>query len=195
MEMLTKEQNAEKVIRTHVLWSLGAGLIPVPLFDIAAVTAIQTDMLRQLATEYQVDYSASTGKAFVAALTGGTFARIGASIIKAIPGVGSVIGGLSMSVTSGASTYALGQVAKGYFASGANLSAILGDLGKAKEAYSEEFERGKQVASDLEREKKGSSETYKLAFEAIASLEKLKAKGLVSETDFEALKRKLLEKL
>lgn len=190
---LTKEQQAEKVIRTHVLWSLGAGLMPVPLFDIAAVTAIQIDMLRQLASMYKVDYSASTGKAFVAALTGGTFARIAASAIKAIPGVGSLVGGLSMSVMSGASTYAVGQVARNYFAAGADLSKV--GIGKAKEAYSQEFERGKQVVSDLEKEKQVATETYKAAFEAIASLEKLMEKGLVTQEEFEALKGKLLERL
>lgn len=191
--MLTKEQGADKIIKTHVLWSVGAGLMPVPLFDLVAVTAIQIDMLKQLAAEYKVDYSASTGKTFVAALTGGTFARIGASMLKAIPGVGTVVGGLSMSVMSGASTYAVGQVAKGSFAAGADLSKV--DVGEAKKAYSQEFERGKQVVSDLEKEKEASSETHKIAFEAIANLEKLKEAGLVTEEEFEALKGKLLERL
>lgn len=133
--MVIKERNAEKIISTHVLWSLGAGLMPLPLFDIVAVTAIQVDMLNQLADEYDADFSDSTGKAFVAALTGVTFARIGASILKVIPGVGSVIGGLSMSAMSGASTYAVGHVAKEYFATGADLSNV--DVDKAKEAYSQ----------------------------------------------------------
>ena len=184
-EMLTKERGAEKVVKTHVLWSLGAGLMPVPLFDIVAVTAIQIDMLRQLAAEYKVDFSASTGKTFVTALTGGTFARIAASAIKAIPGVGSVVGGISMSVMSGASTYAVGQVARSYFVAGVDLSMV--DVGEAKKAYTEEFERGKQVVSDLEKEKQPESDTYRAAFEAIASLEKLMEGGLVTREEFAAL--------
>ena len=191
--MVTKEVGAEKIIKTHMVWSVGAGLMPVPLFDLVAVTAIQIDMLKQLAAEYKVDFSASTGKTFVAALTGGTFARIGASMLKAIPGVGSVVGGLSMSVMSGASTYAVGQVSKSYFAAGADLSKV--DVGEAKKAYSEEFERGKNVVSDLEKEKQADSDTYKDAFEAIASLEKLVEKGLVTQEEFEALKGKLLGRL
>ena len=191
--MVIKASGAEKIINTHVLWSLGAGLMPVPLFDLVAVTAIQIDMLKQLAAEYKVNYSASTGKTFVAALTGGSFARIGASMLKAIPGVGSVVGGLSMSVMSGASTYAVGQVAKSYFAAGAELSKI--NVGEAKNAYSQEYERGKQVVSDLEKEKEASDETHKVAFEAIANLDKLKEAGLVTEEEFETLKQKLLERL
>ena len=98
-----------------------------------------------------------------------------------------------MSVMSGASTYAVGQVAKSYFSVGAELSNI--NVGQAKDAYGQEFKRGKQVVSDLEKEKEASSETHKIAFEAIANLEKLKEAGLVTEEEFEALKGKLLERL
>ena len=83
---MSKEAETDKIIRTHVLWSMGAGLMPVPLFDIAAVTAVQMDMLKQLAGAFEVDYTSSTGKAFVSGLTGGTVARIAASLVKAVPG-------------------------------------------------------------------------------------------------------------
>ena len=106
----TKALEADKIVRSHVLWALGAGLMPVPLFDIAAVTALQMDMLKQLADVYEADFSKSTGKTFVSALAGSTTARIGASLVKAVPGVGTVLGGVSMSALSGASTYAVGQV-------------------------------------------------------------------------------------
>ena len=85
-------------------------MIPIPMLDFTAVTAIQIDMLSQLSTLYGADYTASTGKTFVAALTGSTFAKIGASLVKIVPGIGTMIGGLSMSIMSGASTYAVGQV-------------------------------------------------------------------------------------
>ena len=54
---------ADKIIRDHVVWSMGAGLIPVPLADIAAVSAVQLDMLSKLATEYQVRFSILDAKA------------------------------------------------------------------------------------------------------------------------------------
>ena len=87
---MTKGDEAENIITTHVVWSLGARLMPVPLFDIAAVTAVQMDMLKQLAELYEADFSKATGKTFVSALTGSTFARIGASLVKAVPGVGTI---------------------------------------------------------------------------------------------------------
>lgn len=94
--MNSQKVKAEAIIRSHVLWSMGGGLIPIPLVDFAAVTAIQLEMLQQLARLYEVDYSQSTGKAFVSALTGTTIARLGASFVKAIPGIGTWIGGSSI---------------------------------------------------------------------------------------------------
>ena len=179
----------EKIIRTHVIWSMGAGLMPVPLFDIAAVTAIQMDMLKQLADLYHVDFSHAAGKTFVSALTGSTFARIGASLVKAVPGIGTVIGGISMSLMSGTSTYAVGQVVKNHFDSKGSLLGI--DIGKAKKAYAEAFERGKKVVSDLE-DKKGESQDV---YESLEKLGRLKEQGVITEEEFEVQKRKLLDRL
>src|SRR5262249_48329688 len=100
-------KETDRIINEHIIWSMGAGLVPVPLLDIAAVSAIQLDMLKQLSTHYGVKYTESEGKVFLSALTGSIFAKLAANAIKLIPGIGSVIGGISMAVLSGGSTYAL----------------------------------------------------------------------------------------
>ncbi len=186
---MTKGDEAENIITTHVVWSLGAGLMPVPLFDIAAVTAVQMDMLKQLAELYEADFSKATGKTFVSALTGGTFARIGASLVKAVPGVGTVVGGVSMSVMSGASTYAVGQVARSHFQSKGNLVDV--DMDWAKDAYADLVEKGKKIVADMEKDKKPSQDAY----ESLEKLGKLREQGVVNDEEFEAKKRKLLEQL
>ena len=186
---MSKRPEADKIIRRHVLWSMGAGLMPVPLFDIAAVTAVQIDMLRQLADLYEVDHSQSSGKAFVAALTGGTFARIGASAVKVVPVVGTVVGGVSMSIMSGASTYAVGQVAISHFGSKAGLLDV--DMSWAREAYDEAFRRGKEFVSGLEGQWKGSRDIY----QALDRLGELRDKGVITEEDFQEQKRKLLDRV
>jgi uncharacterized protein (DUF697 family) len=186
---MNKTQDAEGIVRSHVVWSMGAGLMPIPLFDIAAVTAVQMDMLKQLAELFEVEYSTSGGKGFVSALAGGTVARIGASAVKMIPGIGTVIGGVSMSVMSGASTYAVGQVAVTHFGSKADLMDI--DLDWAKKAYSELFEKGKEVVSDLKDKETESKDVY----ESLEKLGRLKEQGVVTDAEFEAQKHKLLERL
>ncbi len=168
---------------------MGAGLIPIPLFDIAAVTAIQMDMLKQLAELHGVDYSSSMGKGFVSALTGSTLARMGASAIKLIPGIGTFIGGVSMSVMSGASTYAVGQVASTYFATNGDLSKI--DLDWAKQTYKDAFDKGKEFVSGLDQEKGKARDVY----ESLERLGQLKEKGIITEQEFEEQKQKLLARL
>jgi hypothetical protein len=81
-------------------------------------------------------------------------AKLGASAIKAILGVGSLVGGLSMSILSGATTYALGQVAVSQMVSGVRLLNL--DMEWAKQAYQKAYERGEGVASKLEKEKDNS---------------------------------------
>jgi len=186
---MSKRTEANKIIRKHVIWSLGGGLIPIPMLDFTAVTAIQIDMLSQLATLYGADYTASTGKTFVAALTGSTFAKIGASLVKIVPGIGTVIGGLSMSIMSGASTYAVGKVAVTHFETGGNLLDI--NMAMAKKAYEEAFEEGKEYASSVDREKEASQDVY----EALEKLGRLKEQGVITEEEFQAQKEKLLDRI
>ena len=184
-----RSERADRIIRSHTLWGMGAGLIPVPMFDVLAVSAIQIDMLKQLAEAYDSDFTENLGKTFVTALTGGTFARVGASLIKAVPGVGTLVGGASMSVLSGASTYAVGQVAKRQYETGGNLVDI--DINSARERYDEALERGKRVVGDLEDRENESKDVYS----SLERLSDLKQKGVITDEEFEAKKREMLERL
>jgi uncharacterized protein (DUF697 family) len=184
-----KSQRADKIINTHVLWGMGAGLMPIPLFDIAAVTAVQIDLLKQLADNYEADFSNEMGKTFVTALTGGTFARIGASLLKTVPGIGTLIGGVSMSVMSGASTFAVGQVAKRHFETDGNIVNV--DLDFARNAYDDAFEKGKQIVSDLKGHEAESKDIYK----SLERLGELRDKGVITDEEFETKKQELLERL
>ena len=180
---------AQSIIRSHVLWSMGGGLIPIPLVDFAAVTAIQLEMLQQLAELYGVNYSQSNGKAFVSALTGTTVARLGASFLKAIPGVGTVLGGASMSLTSGASTYAVGQVAIEHFAKSGDLGNFIED--QLKKAYEDAFRKGKSYVNDLEDNQEQAADIY----QSLEKLGKLKEQGILTEDEFQAKKQQLLDRL
>lgn len=186
---MSRRLEAEKIIRSHVLWAMGGGLIPIPLVDFAAVTAIQLEMLQQLASLYNVNYSQSSGKTFVSALTGTTVARIGASMLKAIPGVGSLIGGASMSVMSGASTYAVGQVAINLFSTRGGFSGF--DTEQVKRAYEQAYEQGKSYVSDLEDRERQAASVY----QALEKLGKLKEQGILSEEEFQGKKKELLERI
>lgn len=192
---MSKRDEANTIVRNHVLLSIGGGLIPVPLLDMAAVTGLQVSMLERLAALYGVKYSRSIGRSFVTALTGSTVAKLGSSLVKALPGIGTVVGGVAMSATSGASTYAVGQVAIQQFEANRDLWDV--DLGKAREAYEEAFEEGKEVVAEMKEEQEADpkAETPEEVLEALEKLGDLKDKGLLTEEEFAAQKQKLLDRL
>ena len=107
-----RSKHADSIIRNHMIWSMGMSVvIPLPVADVLAVSAVQLDMIRQLCKVYEKDFSDTSGKAIVTALTSSTLAKAGArSVIKLIPGIGTIIGGVAVSILNGASTYALGEV-------------------------------------------------------------------------------------
>jgi uncharacterized protein (DUF697 family) len=183
---MVDESRAQKVVKDHMLWAVGAGLVPIPLVDIAAVTAIQLDLLKQLSTLYDMPYTESEGKAWVSALAGGIAARVGANALKLIPGIGTVLGGAAMAAMSGASTYAIGQVAISQFSAGKSFTAM--DVSTAKRAYEQHFQRGKAMAEKMAKDKGESRDV----FEKLAQLAKLRDQGVITPQDFEAQKQRLL---
>lgn len=209
---MTKEEQIDKIINNHVLYSMGLGIIPIPLVDIAAITATQLDMLSQIGSVHGKNFSDISGKSFIASTAGATFARLAASFLKAIPGIGSIIGGVSMSIMSGASTYAIGQVSHRFFRDGLDIEDIDADL--AKSIYEEEFEKGKKVAADLKANKdqatdNPSDEPVATATETTATkadsskgdvydellkLGELKEKGLLSQEEFDKMKKAIVDK-
>lgn len=148
---IDRTKHADTIVRNHVVWSMGAGLIPVLIVDIFAVTAMQMDMIRQLSKLYGNEFSETRGKAIVTALTSSTLARITAgSIAKMIPVVGSFVGGVTVSIFAGATTYALGQVFKKHFEDGGTILDF--DVERLRKLYKEQFEKGKKVVKDWKKE-------------------------------------------
>lgn len=190
---MDEHKDAEKIVKTHILWSLGAGLVPIPVMDILAVTAIQLDMIKQLCRFYGMDYSESKGKSILSTLTGSTLARLGASAVKTLPGVGTLIGSVTMPVLSGASTYAIGQVVIWHFGAGGNLFDI--DFSNIKEVYKENLKKGKEIAQQFLNKRKAAASSNDETFKKLERLLQLKEQGLITEEEFETKKQQLLDSL
>jgi uncharacterized protein (DUF697 family) len=195
-----RSANADAIIRNHMMWSMGAGLIPVPIADFFAVSAIQLDMIRQMCKLYEIDFKETEGKAVITSLTGSGLARLGArAAIKFIPGVGSVLGGITMSILSGGSSYALGEVFKQHFETGGTFLDF--DMKRLKKFYNEKFEKGKKVAEKLKKEqakkedkvkKAEKTKTESTVVDKLKELAELKKEGLITEKEYEKMKTKLI---
>jgi len=194
-----RKESANSIIKNHMIWSMGAGFIPVPIADFFAVSAIQLDMIRQLCKLYEIDFKETEGKAIITALTGSGLARLGARAIKFIPGVGSVLGGVTLAVLSGASSYALGEVFKTHFETGGTFLDF--DPARLKKYYNEKFEKGKEMAKDIKKEQddtkeliieKKSSTKPMDDVDKLKQIAKLKEEGIITEEEFEKMKKKII---
>jgi len=187
-----KTEMANSVIKNHMIWSMGAGFIPVPIADLFAVSAIQLDMIRQMCKIYDIDFKETEGKAVITTLTGSSLARLGARAVKFIPGVGSILGGVTMAVLSGGSTYALGEVFKKHFETGGTFLDF--DPSRLKKYYNEKFEKGKEVAAKIQKDKKKQEEKSVVndSVTQLQNLAKMKEDGILTDEEFETLKKKII---
>jgi uncharacterized protein (DUF697 family) len=124
-----REELATQLVDRFTLWSGAAGLIPVPLIDLATVAGVQLQMLRRLSEIYKVPFADNRGKSIIASIAGAiipastatTTAMTFGSLIKGIPVVGSTIGALTMPIYSACATFVIGKVFQKHFASGGTL--------------------------------------------------------------------------
>lgn len=123
--MTERETHARETVKKYMYWSMGAGLIPIPVVDLAAVAAIQLKMIGDLAKQYDLKFSRDVGKALLGSLVGSAGAVAGgplaASAVKGIPLIGQSAGVAAMPAVAGASTYAVGKVFITHFESGGTI--------------------------------------------------------------------------
>lgn len=147
-----KAAAADGLIRQYVAWSCAGGLLPVPLLDIAAITAAQLELVRKLSALYGVPFKDHLGRSVVASLVGGVGSAaagrgIFCSVLKAVPVVGTLGGLISVPIVAGSATYALGKVFVEHFEQGGTL---LDFDPKPMRAYFEgKLQEGQQVARDV----------------------------------------------
>jgi uncharacterized protein (DUF697 family) len=124
--MSERTSQGYEIVGRYWKWSAAAGLINIPLLDVAAVTGIQLKMIAALAKLYDVPFKRDRAKAIVAALVGamtppflaGSVMQVLGPTFSVLPGVGTAVGVLVVPTFNAASTYALGRVFVQHFESG-----------------------------------------------------------------------------
>ena len=155
-----RDEQASQVVDRFSLWSGAAGLVPIPIIDMAAIAGVQLQMLRRLSDIYAVPFSDNRGKSVITALAGAiiphstaqTAAMTFGSLMKSIPGIGTTVGALTQPVIAAGATFVIGRVFMKHFASGGTLLDF--DPPDYKEFIKEQQEK---VKSRFGRGKSGST--------------------------------------
>jgi len=147
--MIEKRQQALKTVKTYMLLSGGAGLIPIHYLDWAAVSGLQLKMLAELSKIYGVPFQENLGKAAIGSVAGFIIPHAAAvgtigSLLKAIPGLGSVAGAPLTAVFAGAYAWALGNMFILHFESGGTFLNF--DPKQVKEYFKSQFEGAPKIA-------------------------------------------------
>lgn len=147
---MEKLQKSNSIIQNHVLMSGAAGYIPVPIFDALGVTAVQVKMIKEMADHYEdPTHSSQLTKRIISTILTSYFGKTvgvkAVSMLKFIPVVGPVIGGTSVAIAHGATTYALGKTIQNHYEAGGTLENL--DLKAAKNQFGAIFQKKRAEAA------------------------------------------------
>lgn len=105
------EKKCHKAIHSATAAAATAGAIPIPMSDAIPITAAQIGMVIALGKIFDFTLTQSAAKSIVGVgLTQQAGRAIASNILKAIPGVGTITGGVVGASTAAALTEALGWV-------------------------------------------------------------------------------------
>lgn len=147
--MTEQELDAMRIVQKHSMVAGAVGLVPIPLFDMAAIAAVQVKMLSTLASHYGQELKKEWGKATVSTLIGavlptGLASGTAGVIVRQIPVVGSVLGFVTVSAFAIAITYAVGTVFIRHFESGGTLLDFSAE--SARDEFVDEFKKARAKA-------------------------------------------------
>lgn len=146
--MTEKQKQAQQTIRRYMLFSAGAGLIPIHYLDLAAISGLQLKMLAEISKIYDVPFQENIGKAAIGSLAGFVVPHAAAvgtigSLIKSFPGLGGVAGAPLTAVFAGAYAWALGNMFIQHFESGGTFLNFNPE--QVREYFKAQFEGAKKI--------------------------------------------------
>lgn len=141
-----KLNEADGIIKNNVMLAMGASTVPVPLFDLVALSGVQLNMIHSLCKLYDLEFRKDLVKSFIASFGTGLLAvpvAMGlSSLVKFIPVVGQTAGIVSMSASGSAFTYAIGKVFVKHFSCGGTILNFNPD--SVRDYFKKEFESEKE---------------------------------------------------
>ncbi len=181
------KKEANKITTRRTLYAAGAGLIPLPLVDVATLLGVQIIMIRDISRVYGVDFKEQRVRSIITTLIGDLGAAGVMSGVKAIPVVGTLVGSFTGALTGAAATYALGKVFTQHFDQGGTLLSF--DPVKSRQYFQEAYEEGQIFVEDLSetddevKEKRGWRSLFKKKSEPGAAAGEDELKELRQKND------------
>jgi len=166
-----KWKKAHGIIAQHVATSFAVGFVPIPMSDAPLLVANEMSLLARVLFFYDLgslkeNLTTMGASTLMGPLLTTAGRSLASSILKAIPGIGTIVGGLISGAVGAAVTYAFGEAAStiSYTIAKAQLS---GDSERVNQLIKNFGPLVVAKAKDFLQNKKKSSEDY--TFEEAAS--------------------------
>lgn len=105
------EKKCHAAIHSATVAAGAAGAIPIPMSDAVPITAAQIGMIVALGKAFDVSISQSAAKTIIGTTLAQQVGRtVSSSILKSIPGFGTIVGGIVGATTAVAVTETLGWI-------------------------------------------------------------------------------------
>jgi uncharacterized protein (DUF697 family) len=127
-DVARRRSRARAIVERHATYSAFGGIIPLPIVNVASVTAVIVRMVKVLSDLYGVPFQRDRARAIVVGLMGGAMptglaAVTASTLVYIVPG-SNLIGLAVSSITAIACTRGIGRVFIEHFESGAALPDI-----------------------------------------------------------------------
>jgi uncharacterized protein (DUF697 family) len=142
-----RRKAADNIILNHTAWAAAVGVVPFVNIDMFAISALQLDMVRKLADVYDVDFEQNKGRATIVSLFGSGIAGFSTRMVRWIPLIGLPLGGITMTVMAGTTTYAAGEAFRRHFESGGTFLDI--DFTEIQTFFKNNLEKGRSVVEKI----------------------------------------------
>jgi uncharacterized protein (DUF697 family) len=146
-------EDARQIVKKNTYWAMGVGLVPMPVVDILGVGAFQAKSLKELSDLYGITFFEHKVKNIIAVLVSGLSTPVLATalfgtMVKFIPGLGTLMGIAATPAIAGAVTFATGQVFIQHFESGGTFLDF--NPQKVKDYFNEQIKIGMELAKEKE---------------------------------------------
>ena len=149
---------ATKIVNKYSGLGAGAGIVPLPVLDLMAISSVNVMMIKELYDLYGISFNQKRARTVINLLLASLSPKLlagvtAASFTKFIPVLGSALGSLSMPLLSSASTYVTGNLMISHLEAGGALEDF--NVQKHKGTFSQAIEaainKGKHVAESVKQ--------------------------------------------
>lgn len=105
---MNKSQKADLIINSSTAAATALAVVPIPVADIVAITSIQITLIVNLGILYNKTISRHIAHGLKKVYFAGMAGSYLASLVKAIPGIGTTLGGMAQMFIAGTITFRLG---------------------------------------------------------------------------------------